>query len=270
MSTRVGEIAEGGECLSSASLHWEDSFPPSGCHSQVTSRRSLSSRIRAGSAKATLDLARPRTAAPISPWLRHHPILGAVLQGVRSAGYGFAMFRRVALCLSGEPPQARPLLPDARTSNIRLHQSWEGKGIFCHGRGHFKTVAPDAVGNMPRCSVFSQLSLARLSPRDSNWTGLTSTPPGAQGRAGRAGRRISSDSWALAAPQAGGSFASPVRGHGPRKPLLLSAPLGSEPELILARWFWGQSTRARHTAAHGHGTSPHSPATRGDSYHPEM
>ena len=184
MSTRVGEIAEGGECLSSASLHWEDSFPPSGCHSQVTSRRSVSSRIRAGSAKATLYLARPRTAAPISPWLRHHPILGAVLQGVRSAGYGFAMFRRVALCLSGEPPQARPLLPDARTSNIRLHQSWEGKGIFCHGRGHFKTVAPAAVGNMPRCSVFSQLSLARLSPRDSNWTGLTSTPPGPQGRAG--------------------------------------------------------------------------------------
>jgi len=62
----------------------QDSFPPSG----------------------------PRTAAPISPWLRHHPILGAVLQG--------------------EPPQARPLLPDA-------------------------TSRP-------------------LSPRDSNWTGLTSTP----------------------------------------------------------------------------------------------
>lgn len=54
----------------------------------------------------------PRTAAPISPWLRHHPILGAVLQG--------------------EPPQARPLLPDAASRP--------------------------------------------LSPRGSNWTGLTSTP----------------------------------------------------------------------------------------------
>ena len=81
------------------------------------------------------------------------------------------------------------------------------------------------------------------------------------GKGRMAGRRISSDSWALAAPQAGGSFASPVRGHGPRKPLLLSAPLGSEPELILTRCFWGQSTRARHTGTAHHRTAPQPVAT---------
>ena len=108
-----------------------------------------------------------------------------------------------ALCLPGEPPQARPLLPDARTSTDPSFPivSEEVFIVEAASRPWLQLQLAEAAMQSPSRPDEAEPKGLELDRADIN--------------AARSSRRRRNQTlWALAAAfQEGGSFASPVRGH---------------------------------------------------------